>query len=88
MSVLYLLIPLAVLFSALAVAAFLWAAHRGELDDLVTPAMRMLHDDDEDAKSEFTRNPRAQQVCDPPTAAPARAGPRCETASPRRRICR
>ena len=49
MSVLYLLIPLAVLFSALAVAAFLWAAHRGELDDLITPAMRMLHDDDDDA---------------------------------------
>jgi cbb3-type cytochrome oxidase maturation protein len=47
MSVLYILIPLAVLFSALAVVAFLWAAHRGELDDLVTPAMRMLHDDED-----------------------------------------
>jgi cbb3-type cytochrome oxidase maturation protein len=53
MSVLYILIPLAVLFSALAVAAFLWAARRGELDDLVTPAMRMLHDD-EDAHTDET----------------------------------
>jgi cbb3-type cytochrome oxidase maturation protein len=46
MSVLYLLIPLAVIFSGLAVGAFLWAVRRGELDDLVTPAMRMLHDDE------------------------------------------
>jgi cbb3-type cytochrome oxidase maturation protein len=47
MSVLYVLIPLAVLFAAAAVGAFLWAVSRGQLDDLVTPAMRILHDDDD-----------------------------------------
>jgi len=46
MSVLYLLIPLALVFSALAVAAFAWAARRGQFDDLVTPAVRVLHDED------------------------------------------
>ncbi len=27
-------------------AAFLWSVHRGQFDDTVTPALRMLHDDD------------------------------------------
>jgi cbb3-type cytochrome oxidase maturation protein len=45
MSVLYLVLPLAVLLSALATAAFLWAARRGQFDDLETPAIRILHDD-------------------------------------------
>jgi len=30
-----------------AVAAFVWAANRGQFDDLDTPAVRMLHDDEE-----------------------------------------
>ena len=46
MTVLYLLIPLALVFSALAVATFAWAARRGQFDDLVTPAVRVLHDDE------------------------------------------
>lgn len=46
MSALFVVLPLAVFVSALAVAAFLWAARRGQLDDLDTPALRMLHDDD------------------------------------------
>lgn len=47
MSVIFVLVPLAVIFSALAVGAFLWALRRGQLDDLVTPAVRILHDDDD-----------------------------------------
>ena len=31
----------------IAVGAFAWAARRGQFDDLETPAIRMLHDDDE-----------------------------------------
>ena len=46
MTVLYLLIPLAIVFSALAVLAFVWACRRGQFDDLVTPAVRVLHDED------------------------------------------
>lgn len=46
MSVIYLLLPLALIFSTMAVAAFLWATHRGQFDDMKTPALRILHDDD------------------------------------------
>jgi len=47
MSVLYIVVPVALLIVAVAVAAFVWATNRGQFDDLDTPAMRMLHDDDE-----------------------------------------
>ncbi len=47
MTVLYLLVPLALIFSVLAIAAFAWAVRRGQFDDLVTPAVRMLHDDEQ-----------------------------------------
>ncbi|HVW27390.1 MAG TPA: cbb3-type cytochrome oxidase assembly protein CcoS [Polyangiaceae bacterium] len=45
MTVLYVLIPLALLAAGTAVAAFLWATKTGQLDDLETPALRILHDD-------------------------------------------
>jgi len=45
MSVLFLVVPLALLASAVAVAAFVWAMRRGQMDDLTTPAHRMLEDD-------------------------------------------
>ena len=44
MSVIYLVIPLAGLIVLVAVLAYLWAAERGQFDDLVTPSMRVLHD--------------------------------------------
>jgi len=47
MSVLYIVVPVALLIVAVAVGAFVWAANRGQLDDLETPALRMLHDDEE-----------------------------------------
>ncbi|HEX8725513.1 MAG TPA: cbb3-type cytochrome oxidase assembly protein CcoS [Gemmatimonadaceae bacterium] len=47
MSVLYIVVPLALLVVGAAVAAFVWAADRGQFDDLDTPAVRMLHDDEE-----------------------------------------
>ncbi|MGH9887220.1 MAG: cbb3-type cytochrome oxidase assembly protein CcoS [bacterium] len=46
MSVLYIVVPLALIVVAAAVAAFIWAAQRGQFDDLDTPAVRVLHDDD------------------------------------------
>ena len=45
MSVLYIVLPLALLFVAIAVGAFVWATRRGQFDDLDTPAVRVLHDD-------------------------------------------
>lgn len=47
MSVLYLVLPLALLLVGGAVLAFIWSARSGQLDDLDTPAVRMLHDDTE-----------------------------------------
>ena len=46
MSILYLLIPLALLLLGLAVWAFFWAVGSGQFDDLDTPAMRVVMDDD------------------------------------------
>ena len=45
MSVLFIVLPLALVVVLAAVIAFLWAARRGQFDDLTTPAMRALHDD-------------------------------------------
>jgi cbb3-type cytochrome oxidase maturation protein len=47
MSVIYVLLPVAVLLAAGGVAAFIWAVRRGQFDDLDTPAIRILHDDDD-----------------------------------------
>lgn len=46
MSVLFIVLPLALVVVLAAVIAFLWAARRGQFDDLTTPAMRALHDDE------------------------------------------
>jgi cbb3-type cytochrome oxidase maturation protein len=45
MSVLFIAVPVALLFAGSAVVAFLWALRGGQLDDLETPPLRMLHDD-------------------------------------------
>ncbi len=47
MSVIYIVLPLALIVVAGAVVAFIWSARSGQLDDLETPAVRMLHDDAE-----------------------------------------
>jgi len=46
MSIVYLVLPLALVIVLGAVLAFVWAARRGQFDDLETPALRMLHDDE------------------------------------------
>ena len=46
MSVLFLVLPLALVLVAVAVGAYVWSARQGQFDDLDTPAHRMLHDDD------------------------------------------
>jgi cbb3-type cytochrome oxidase maturation protein len=46
MSVIYVLLPVALLMAVAAVLAFRWAVRHGQYDDLDTPAIRMLHDDD------------------------------------------
>ena len=45
MTVLFVVLPLAVLLSILASLAFAWATRRGQFDDLDTPAVRLLNDE-------------------------------------------
>ena len=52
MSILYVLIPLALLILGGAVWAFFWAVGNGQFDDLDTPAVRILMDDDEAPKDD------------------------------------
>ncbi|HEY8946561.1 MAG TPA: cbb3-type cytochrome oxidase assembly protein CcoS [Polyangiaceae bacterium] len=44
MTVLFVVMPITLLFSAAFVAAYVWSARNGQLDDLETPPLRMLHD--------------------------------------------
>jgi cbb3-type cytochrome oxidase maturation protein len=46
MSVIFLLIPMALLLAGAAVLAFAVAAKRGQFDDLDTPPLRMIVEDD------------------------------------------
>ena len=43
----FILLPVALLFAAAALGVFLWASASGQFDDLKTPGLRILHEDDE-----------------------------------------
>ena len=75
METIFVLLPLALLIAAIAVGFFIWAARTGQFDDLETPAVRILFDDEE---------PRR-----PAPAAPAAAGaghPSTTPTDPARRV--
>ncbi|HEY0862210.1 MAG TPA: cbb3-type cytochrome oxidase assembly protein CcoS [Pseudoxanthomonas sp.] len=59
MTILLMLIPISLVLLGLAVAAFIWAVRRGQFDDLDTPALDIL--DDEDAR----KPAHAQATTDP-----------------------
>lgn len=46
MTILYILIPLALMLLVVFVGAFFWAVGNGQFDDLDSPAYRILMDDD------------------------------------------
>ncbi len=48
MSVILIMIPAALLLAGLGLAAFIIAARSGQFDDLDTPALRAVFDDDDD----------------------------------------
>ncbi len=52
MSVIYVLLPVAAVLAAVGVAAFIWAVRHGQLDDLDTPPVRMLYDDEDQEKAD------------------------------------
>ncbi len=47
MNVIYLVLPLAIVLAIGFVAAFIWATRSGQYDDMDSPAMRMLNDEEE-----------------------------------------
>lgn len=65
MSVLYVLVPLALLLVIGFVAAWVWSARDGQFDDLQTPALRPLLDD----KPERRPADAATHSTDPSSAA-------------------
>lgn len=71
MTVLFVLVPLALALAGSAVVAFLWAVKNGQLDDLDTPAVRILHDD-----REPTAAPSASDRSYRPPEAPCRSSTR------------
>ena len=46
MTILFLLIPVTLVFLAVAIWAFFWAVKDGQYEDLESPAQRVLFDDD------------------------------------------
>ena len=46
MSVLYLVVPLALVIVGVALAGYLWAVRSGQMDDLETPGVRVIRDDE------------------------------------------
>jgi cbb3-type cytochrome oxidase maturation protein len=49
-SVIFIVLPLAILVGAAGLAAFIWAVKTGQFDDLDTPAVRVLFDDEDGAE--------------------------------------
>lgn len=46
METIFVLLPLALLIAGIALAFFVWAVRSGQYDDLETPAVRILFDDE------------------------------------------
>ena len=47
MSILWLLIPISLIFGAIALAAFFWSLHTGQYEDLEGAAERILFDEED-----------------------------------------
>jgi cbb3-type cytochrome oxidase maturation protein len=56
MSIIFVILPITLLLSLGAVAAFAWATRGGQFDDLRTPALRALHDPVPAAKGKKARS--------------------------------
>jgi cbb3-type cytochrome oxidase maturation protein len=59
MSILILLVPLALILVASAVWAFVWASRDGQFDDLRTPSVRLLFDEEDDGEADEDGTPPA-----------------------------
>jgi cbb3-type cytochrome oxidase maturation protein len=57
MSVIYVLLPVATLLAVAAVAGFIWAVRRGQLDDLDTPPIRVAYDEEDEDRRRGSARP-------------------------------
>ncbi|MFL6592798.1 MAG: cbb3-type cytochrome oxidase assembly protein CcoS [Luteimonas sp.] len=55
MTILLLLVPLSLVLLGVAIWAFVWAVRRGQFDDLDTPALDILVDDEHEQRSRDAR---------------------------------
>lgn len=62
MTTLYLVLPLALVIATISVLAFAWSVHTGQLDDLDTPAQRVLLDDADHARFARVAMPPAKRA--------------------------
>jgi len=46
MSIIFILLPLSILLALFFLAAYFWSLHHGQFEDLDTPAMRVLFDEE------------------------------------------
>jgi len=56
MSILFLMVPMALILGVVFVWGFFWATSNGQMDDLETPAYRMLNDEDKLANKVLNQN--------------------------------
>lgn len=66
MSILFLLIPLAVVIMIVAAAFFIWSVRSGQYDDLEGPAHRILMDDDDPMIPEYRPKSRSKSKSESP----------------------
>ncbi|MGA0332358.1 MAG: cbb3-type cytochrome oxidase assembly protein CcoS [Kiritimatiellia bacterium] len=57
MSAILILLAASLTLALCFLAAFLWSVHQGQFDDPVTPALRMLHDDEPSGGAEAPSEP-------------------------------
>jgi cbb3-type cytochrome oxidase maturation protein len=58
-SVIFVVLPIALVLLAGAIAAYARAARKGQFDDLTTPAIRALHDDELPTRTPHSDSPDA-----------------------------
>ncbi|MCC5849858.1 MAG: cbb3-type cytochrome oxidase assembly protein CcoS [Verrucomicrobia bacterium] len=69
MSIIIMLLGISLCIALFFLVAFLWSVHGGQFDDQVTPAIRMLNDDEtpasKDAQKEAPDSPKPKNPEDP-----------------------
>ncbi len=62
MNILLLLIPLSLLLIGVAIALFLWAVRRGQFEDLDTPALDILREDEHERTRDQAASPDSRNA--------------------------